>query len=282
MLAHAVPALLQAFELYSTIETALKDYEWDIDCGNQNVSTDCLLLACCWQRCLQHLRGSKPRCLSPIRAGPSMPHWHKATVACSVLSSPVLSRPSTGPAQLRGTSHAQRRSMQATKRCMLPCAAGDGHTYCPSTAVLLQENCRMWADNGECDKTPDYMHTHCKKACKLCTSRFKGARTRSEQEVHPLTVIGVMIASFQEEIQADAAKLVHETDTASMMLAAAPSSGAVAFKPSRRHAAAAVTETTGQPPGYVLLFNVQLVLLGVLLGLVARMGTFRLLNRKSA
>lgn len=141
----------------------------------------------------------------------------------------------------------------------------------------------MWADDGECDKTPDYMHSHCKKACKLCTPRFKGARTRSELEVHPLTVTGVMIASFRDEILSDAARLAHDTETAT--LAATPSSaprGADAFKPSRRHAAAAVPGTTGHPAGYALLFNLQLVLLGVLLGVVARMGRVRWMNHKSA
>lgn len=151
----------------------------------------------------------------------------------------------------------------------------------------------MWADNGECDRTPDYMHSHCKKACKLCTPCFKGARTRSELEVHPLTVIGVMIASFQEEIKADAARLAHDTDSVSetAMLeqqrpavpSSAPREGVDAFKPSRRHAAAtaAVPEATLHPAGYALLFNLQLVLLGVLLGLVARMGRVRWMNHKS-
>jgi hypothetical protein len=36
----AVAVLLQAFQLYSAYETALKDYEWDLDCSNQHVSTN--------------------------------------------------------------------------------------------------------------------------------------------------------------------------------------------------------------------------------------------------
>jgi hypothetical protein len=150
------------------------------------------------------------------------------------------------------------------------------------TAAVLQESCRMWADNGECDKTPKYMHSHCRKSCKLCKTR-KGNRTRSELEVHPLTVTGVMIAMFREMIEAesDAAKLAHGTDAD--VQAAAPSSDdqpVVAFQPLRR-LGAGTTGDTGAPAGWVLLYNVQLVLLGVLLGYVAKVGMGRFLYRKS-
>ena len=30
------------------------------------------------------------------------------------------------------------------------------------------ENCDFWAEHGECSKNPEWMLTHCKKACNQC------------------------------------------------------------------------------------------------------------------
>jgi prolyl 4-hydroxylase len=29
-------------------------------------------------------------------------------------------------------------------------------------------NCRSWANLGECSKNPGFMHTQCRKSCKVC------------------------------------------------------------------------------------------------------------------
>lgn len=37
------------------------------------------------------------------------------------------------------------------------------------------EYCAAWAASGECDANKDYMHSHCKLSCKLCTAKDKDA-----------------------------------------------------------------------------------------------------------
>ena len=34
--------------------------------------------------------------------------------------------------------------------------------------VDLDIHCPSWAQMGECDKNPDYMHVNCRKSCHIC------------------------------------------------------------------------------------------------------------------
>ena len=34
------------------------------------------------------------------------------------------------------------------------------------------EKCEMWADLGECDANPPYMHVYCKRSCELCDDQM--------------------------------------------------------------------------------------------------------------
>ena len=47
------------------------------------------------------------------------------------------------------------------------------HSECDGVASLndLNENCKYWAEIGECSKNPSYMLQSCKKSCKqkFCT-----------------------------------------------------------------------------------------------------------------
>ncbi|GIL84045.1 hypothetical protein Vretimale_11080 [Volvox reticuliferus] len=38
----------------------------------------------------------------------------------------------------------------------------------PGACTDMHDMCGNWADGGECDKNPVYMHTHCARACKRC------------------------------------------------------------------------------------------------------------------
>jgi hypothetical protein len=32
------------------------------------------------------------------------------------------------------------------------------------------KNCKRWAENSECSKNPEYMHTYCAKSCQKCVN----------------------------------------------------------------------------------------------------------------
>ena len=34
------------------------------------------------------------------------------------------------------------------------------------------ENCKFWADQGECAANPPYMHIYCKRSCELCDGQM--------------------------------------------------------------------------------------------------------------
>ena len=34
------------------------------------------------------------------------------------------------------------------------------------------ENCKFWADQGECAANPPYMHVYCKRSCELCDEQM--------------------------------------------------------------------------------------------------------------